>query len=295
LAADEINAQRKKFLSYELTLTEKCLQKNSKSYGAWFHRGWAIKQLGEEELTKDLETTERFLGIDGRNFHCWDYRRFLATLSKADLKKELEFSTRLINENFSNYSSWHYRLVILLKLFANEGRIGFKHFFFDILSLEINMVSNAFFMDPEDQSAWMYTESLLKLHLNEFLGIKNDYFLFYVIFWPLFIYTLCLMHMDPEKHVDKILANFDKLKTKCDPKRRVMYSDMCSLFQVKNYFLKSDCDGDSMLEKFLNYLAFLSGLITSLDLSDNQISDLRTLVYLRRLKNLILNNNHIKK
>lgn len=150
-------------LSSELFLTEICLQTNCKSYSAWFHREWVLENMAQPNIDKELKTCERFLEMDGRNFHGWDYRRFLVCLGDREPKQELEFSTRLINGNFSNYSSWHYRSSLLPKVFPNpddEGMVSDE-----FVKEELEMVSSAFFVDPEDQSAWVYTEWLLGLHL----------------------------------------------------------------------------------------------------------------------------------
>eukprot|EP00956_Cyclotella_meneghiniana_P023756 scaffold46837_cov63-Cyclotella_meneghiniana.AAC.2 len=80
-------------LDPELTLTSHCLQRNPKSYATWFHRKWSIScyicqdDLGEEQQTtvatalqSELDLCAQFLMMDERNFHCWNYRRFVVAM-----------------------------------------------------------------------------------------------------------------------------------------------------------------------------------------------------------------------
>lgn len=98
---------------------------------------------------RELGLCDKALQLDERNFHCWDFRRFVVKNGNIPLEKELEFSTSLIKRNFSNYSSWHYRTVLLPVLFPEkvpEAQI----------KEDLNLVLNAVFTDPNDQSAWFY-------------------------------------------------------------------------------------------------------------------------------------------
>ena len=80
------------FIEQEQILTQNALQRNPKAYGAWFHRKWAIRRYIEllkvdAESTTQAEQTRllkaelglcgEFLILDERNFHCWNYRRFV--------------------------------------------------------------------------------------------------------------------------------------------------------------------------------------------------------------------------
>ena len=80
-------------LDPELTLTSRCLQRNPKSYATWFHRKWSISchirqdDLGEERhnkvtnaLQSELDLCAQFLMMDERNFHCWNYRRYVVAM-----------------------------------------------------------------------------------------------------------------------------------------------------------------------------------------------------------------------
>jgi len=97
------------FLKGELVLTSTCLKKNPKSYGAWHHRKWSLRtwirllpdvvqSLSPPPSSPSLSSSSKtdgsttvavlqgelglcaeFLSIDGRNFHCWSYRRFVVS------------------------------------------------------------------------------------------------------------------------------------------------------------------------------------------------------------------------
>lgn len=94
----------------ELKLTALCLQRNPKAYSTWHHRKWSIAHhltrpppINDESIISssltmtndnhvrhlirvkqllqlELELCVQFLQLDERNFHCWNYRRFVVAL-----------------------------------------------------------------------------------------------------------------------------------------------------------------------------------------------------------------------
>jgi geranylgeranyl transferase type-2 subunit alpha len=87
-------------------------------------------------------------------------------------KSELLYTNRKIEANFSNFSAWHQRSKVLTILWdgrehlSNKSRedgeqvmwLIFPSASLDLvlLSQEFELVRNAMFTDPNDQSVWMY-------------------------------------------------------------------------------------------------------------------------------------------
>lgn len=131
----------------EMALSIVGLQKNPKCYHAWHHRVWVLGH-NVSDLNEELSLCNKYLLLDSRNFHCWNYRSRVAKLAEIEAKDELEFTSTQINNNFSNFSAWHYRTNVLLML--HDGLIPLER-----VKLELLYVHNCF-IDPRDQSGWIY-------------------------------------------------------------------------------------------------------------------------------------------
>ncbi|XP_067934771.1 geranylgeranyl transferase type-2 subunit alpha-like [Watersipora subatra] len=144
----------------ELSFLVSCLTYNPKSYGSWEHRCFVLLHHPKADWERELTLCNKFLTYDERNFHCWDYRRFVIKHSKVTAEEELNFTFEKIASNFSNYSSWHYRSKLLPQIHGScSGHSsGLTQ---SILHQEMELVQNAFFTDPNDQSAWFYHRWLL--------------------------------------------------------------------------------------------------------------------------------------
>ena len=137
----------------ELTLSSLAIQKNPKSYPAWQHRLWVgSKVVGGIDYNEEIRLCDKFLSVDQRNFHCWNYRREVVKLGNISSEDEMEFSMKKIGENFSNYSAFHHRSVYLKDC---DGDIN------DRLEKELSIVHDAIFTEPDDQSAWWYYQFLM--------------------------------------------------------------------------------------------------------------------------------------
>lgn len=160
-APDETtNENSDSMLSKELELTEICLENNPKSYGAWHHRGWVLTQMKNADFKKEIKQCEQALVLDERNFHCWDHWRIVCKLANVSIEDQIKFSDKKVKENFSNYSAWHYRSTLLPNLFSDpDGVLPVSN---EKFLSELEMVHNANFTDPDDQSTWFYRNWLFK-------------------------------------------------------------------------------------------------------------------------------------
>eukprot|EP00271_Cylindrocystis_brebissonii_P005780 TRINITY_DN18053_c0_g2_i2.p1 TRINITY_DN18053_c0_g2~~TRINITY_DN18053_c0_g2_i2.p1 ORF type:complete len:995 (-),score=177.31 TRINITY_DN18053_c0_g2_i2:376-3360(-) len=169
--ADDDPKARVKVANDELRLVERALAKNPKSYGAWFHRKWIIR-LGLSPVQREFDLLAQLLTLDNRNFHGWDYRRFVVQEAGVTAGEELEYSVEKIAEEPRNYSAWHARSWLLnaihssepspshptpaVTLSSPEASLGEAR-----LREEFELVKQALWTAPEDQSGFMYYHWLL--------------------------------------------------------------------------------------------------------------------------------------
>ncbi|KAI0565615.1 Geranylgeranyl transferase type-2 subunit alpha [Gracilaria domingensis] len=155
----------------ELFLTTRALQRHPKAYPAWQHRLWLLEdsklaehlpsEVRSEAIQNEWKLSAYMLSKDGRNFHGWAHRmRVRCALTSAIPEKqsnlereELAFAENKINDDFSNYSAWHHRSV-LLPVVHDRCSANF-------LTNELQYVKQAFYTEPNVQSAWFYHRWLL--------------------------------------------------------------------------------------------------------------------------------------
>ncbi|KAK6099963.1 hypothetical protein MT418_001333 [Batrachochytrium dendrobatidis] len=140
----------------ELRLTEQLLQGAPKSYWVWNHRRWTLQHMPNPSWERELKLLDYMLDLDARNFHGWDYRRYVvAEIKTRKPQQEFEYTLNKINQNFSNYSAWHYRSKLFPWIFIDPKSCN------TAISQDLEIVRNAVFTEPADQSAWLYQRWLL--------------------------------------------------------------------------------------------------------------------------------------
>jgi len=172
-----------------------------------------VRATAKEFLEGDLSLLDQLLQADPRNFHAWGYRRWLAGRLGLPPHGELHYTAAAIEQNFSNYSAWHYRSLLLPLAYPAVGEpcraIGdlekdHTTSFVDekegisapragggggggasrkarlvgrsCLEDELEIVHQAIFTEPEDQSAWIYHRWVLSAcldHLDHHLVSEN--------------------------------------------------------------------------------------------------------------------------
>ena len=237
-----------KLYSNEMTLTENCLKKNPKSYGSWYHRQWCLlrsNQMGYGEKCDQLSWSNElilcnvFLNADERNFHCWKHRYFVIDNGNLPKMKELDFTYEKICSNFSNYSAWHYRSKLIQGLYKAEQISE------EIFSKEVELIENAVFTDPNDQSAWIYEkwfliehqrsikldDKLIEKHLNNILelsALENG-----ANKWCLLRAVELMCIVDFGKYRETIYEFLNRLAEEIDLYRRNFYLDLKASIALK--------------------------------------------------------------
>ncbi|KAJ2847912.1 Rab geranylgeranyltransferase, partial [Coemansia erecta] len=168
--------KRQALLERELAFLLEILVKNIKSYWMWFHRMWALRLLPTPAWEQELVLVAKLLSHDARNYHGWDYRRFVVAQLKESLDSEAQrdevdanefaFTAEQINKDCANHSAWHNRSkllpAIMRKAESGDGQ-GQK----ELLKKEFDMILNAIYTDPDDQNGWLYYDWLLDIQKDE--------------------------------------------------------------------------------------------------------------------------------
>lgn len=143
-----------------------------KCYWIWNHRRWLLVTATQHvpahatlELWKaELGLVGKMLAMDSRNFHGWGYRREVVDnierLSGTSMcEPEFEYTTKMINSNLSNFSAWHNRGQLIPRLLdEREADDTARRKLYD---KEFELITQALYTDPYDQSLWFYHQYLM--------------------------------------------------------------------------------------------------------------------------------------
>lgn len=175
---DSTSEQLNNILASELMLTTTALKDHPKVYWLWNHRRWCLQNIPDgpiveekpslqwriDNWNKELAVVDKMLNADPRNFMAWNYRRYV--LASMPIQRpetaELAYTTRKISSSFSNFSAWHQRSKIYTSLWRSGQLDPVKS-----RDEELELIHNAIYTDPDDQSAWIYHRWLMGSGENE--------------------------------------------------------------------------------------------------------------------------------
>ena len=148
------DVDKQTLLTEELKQLQLIMKDFPKVYWIWNHRKWVLSQCVWPDWSTELLLVSKMLERDARNFHVWEYRRYVVAQSEASgegskTKREFEYTTAAINANFSNFSAWHNRTKLIPKLIDDASRQQMLHD-------ELELIKGAIYTDPDDQSVWLY-------------------------------------------------------------------------------------------------------------------------------------------
>ena len=101
-------------------------------------------------VEQEKQFMKQVFAADGRNFHCWNYRRWLssALTGRVGFKSDLEDTFYLIEKDFSNYSCFYHRYLCLNEMDAEKKELERLK--------ELEFVKNCLQISPNDESLWTY-------------------------------------------------------------------------------------------------------------------------------------------
>ncbi|KAI5855540.1 protein prenylyltransferase [Durotheca rogersii] len=161
-------------LQSELAFTVPLLLEFPKCYWIWKYRRWLLEQAivrlplaaARKIWDAELALASKMLTRDRRNFHAWDYRRYVvATLESASLggksmaEDEFAYTELMIRHDLSNFSAWHNRSRLMPRLLDERNADAAAREAF--LKKELSFIHEALNVGPEDQSLWYYHQYLL--------------------------------------------------------------------------------------------------------------------------------------
>ena len=177
-------------LNTDLLVAMEMMKRFPKCYWIWNHRRWCLETLDETknaDWNRELAIVLKVLMMDSRNFHGWQYRRYVVSHLEQEARskephsgteleislREFQYTTETINKSTANFSAWHNRTKLIAKILKLLSEENFKMATTDekaagvfqsaskLLKHELDLVKTGMFMDAEDTSVWLYMQWLL--------------------------------------------------------------------------------------------------------------------------------------
>lgn len=155
------------------------LKKWPKCYWIWNHRIWLLQQatqllstpVARKLWSNELALCSMMLTRDSRNFHGWGYRFMVVSQleseeleGKSMVEQEFAYTTRMVHTSLSNFSAWHHRSKLIPRLLSERNASAEERK--QMLDEELELMHQALWTDPEDQSLWFYHHFLISTILS---------------------------------------------------------------------------------------------------------------------------------
>ncbi|KAJ1983521.1 Rab geranylgeranyltransferase [Dimargaris cristalligena] len=154
----------------ELDFFMEVIRFNPKCYWIWNHRLWALSTTPSPNWDMELRLVGKMLELDSRNFHGWDYRRYvidkICSVQPENIlainTREFDYTTQKIMENFSNFSAWHNRLKLLEMILPGKTLEERRA----LIANEFELVQSALFTEPQDECGWLHWRWLIEQEIS---------------------------------------------------------------------------------------------------------------------------------
>ncbi|KAI6133905.1 rab-protein geranylgeranyltransferase [Pisolithus thermaeus] len=157
-------------LTDESMLTTMALKEHPKVYWLWNHRHWCLQNAPDGPIVDDRPSMQwridnwnqrrstKLLALITSFFTAWNCRSYaLASMpTQQPETAELAYTKRKISSSFSNFSAWHQHSKVYTSLWRSGQLDPVKS-----QDEELELIHNTIYMDPEDQSAWIYHRWLM--------------------------------------------------------------------------------------------------------------------------------------
>jgi hypothetical protein len=166
---------------------------------------------------QEINNCNFFLEKDDRNFHVWNHRLTIFSMIREYfpdnfeefLSKELNFTLLMVKKNLSNFSAWHYRSKLIPIYFKLERKSWTSQEALDFFKLDLELITNAVYTDPKDQSPWTYhlwiINNLTPIYVENY-EIKNQEKEIKIKFSEVFKWKeIIKLTSENENQLDKIL------------------------------------------------------------------------------------------
>ena len=149
-------------LSKELDWVTDIAGSNPKNYQIWFHRRSLILKFGKGNVdigNAELDYTEKVFEEDAKNYHAWGHRQWV--LKTFDMfENELGFIDGLLESDVRNNSAWNQRWFVLVK--GKEGAGSDSTLISDdVVRKELQYCFSKFDIVKNNQAGWAYLEGLM--------------------------------------------------------------------------------------------------------------------------------------